>query len=117
VSGQLLFLLVIGAVFYLLILAPQRRKLRQQQEMAARLEPGVEIMTTAGLFATVREVTDDEVHLEVAPGVVQRYAKGAIARVITPPEPEPEQDATPDGDGTSEPGSGSTDGPAAPREP
>jgi preprotein translocase subunit YajC len=115
VQGQLIFLLVIGAVFYLLILAPQRRKLRQQQEMTARLVPGVEIMTTAGLFATVRDVTDDEVHLEVAPGVVQRYAKGAVARVITPPDPE--EDATPDGDGTSEPESGSTDGPAAPREP
>ena len=112
-SGQLIFLIVIGAVFYLLILAPQRRKLRQQQEMTARLVPGVEIMTTAGLFATVKDVTDDEVYLEVSPGVVQRYVKGAIARVITPVEPDPDS-SDDDGSGT-EPGS--TEGPAAPTEP
>jgi len=110
VSGQLIFLIVIGAVFYLLILAPQRRKLRQQQEMTRRLVPGVEIMTTAGLFGTVREVTDDEVHLEVSPGVVQRYVKGAIAKVITPVEPDPGLDEDHDDPG-------STDGPAAPTEP
>ncbi len=112
-SGQLLFLVVIGAVFYLLILGPQRRKMRQQQEMTSRLAPGVEVMTTAGLFATVREVTDDEVHLEVAPGVVQRYVKGAIARVVTPPEPEADDDAGPAPDSDA----GSTGGPGAPREP
>lgn len=41
-------------------------------------------MTTAGLFATVVSVSDTEVELEVAPGVVSTYARAAIARVVTP---------------------------------
>ena len=56
-------------------------------------------------------------HLEVAPGVVSRYAKGAIARLIPPPEPPGE---LPDGEEESgQPGDGeaSTEGPGAPTEP
>jgi len=123
VSGQLVFLVAIGALFYFMLIDPQRRKARAQQELTAKLAPGVEIMTTAGLFATVRAINDDDVLLEVAPGVVQRYAKGAVLRVITPDEPEADepQAIEPGAEGTSsddhtssEDGSG--DPPAAPRE-
>jgi len=105
-AGPLVTLLLLGVVFYLFLIAPQRRRARHQQQMTSRLEPGTEVMTTAGLFATVRSVGDTDVELEVAPGVVSRYAKGAIARVITPPEDEDEvagdaadddTDADPDG--------------------
>ncbi len=92
--SQLITLALIGVVFYLFLIAPARRRQRQAAEMKSQLEPGVEVMTTAGLFATVRAVTDDAVELEVAPGVVSRYAKGAIARVVTPPEPDDPADAS-----------------------
>lgn len=123
-SGQLLLLIAFGALFYVLLVLPQRRRARQQQQLTARLAPGVEVMTTAGLIATVHDMTDDEVRLEVAPGVVQRYAKGAVMRVLTPAEPELEGDGphelgagpgTDDTDGTSSE-DGSSDPPAAPRE-
>ena len=86
--------------------------------------PGVEVMTTAGLFATVHAVTDDEVQLEVAPGVVQRYAKGAVLRIVTPPEDDDAQELEGATDeprelepGSDEDGDGSSDSAAAPREP
>jgi preprotein translocase subunit YajC len=119
-----LLLIAFGALFYVLLVLPQRRRARQQQELTARLEPGVEVMTTAGLIATVDEVTDDEVRLVVAPGVVQRYAKGAVMKVLTPAEPELTEDPPlelDEGSGTEGPGGassddGSSDPPAAPRE-
>jgi preprotein translocase subunit YajC len=124
--GPLLTLVLIGAVFYLLLIAPQRRRQRQLREMTSQLEPGAQIMTTAGLYATVHAVLDDEVHLEVAPGVVSRYAKGAIARVIPPPEPAEDLDLREDADEAEaggaaqlEPpgGQASTEGPGTPTEP
>jgi preprotein translocase subunit YajC len=119
VSGQWVFLIAIAALFYFMLVLPQRRRARQQQELAARVRPGVEVMTTAGLFATVHDVTDDEVFLEVAPGVVQRYAKGAVMRVIDHDEPRPELEDGDPGTGTAGGASsddGSSDPPAAPRE-
>ena len=50
--------------------------------MRASLDVGAEVITTAGLYGTVALVEDDSVLLEVAPGVTNRYAKGAIARVL-----------------------------------
>jgi preprotein translocase subunit YajC len=87
-------LLAVG--FYFLFIRPARMRQRQALEIQNSLRPGLEVMTTAGLYATVSSIEDDVVLLEVAPGVVNRYAKGAVARVITPAEAEPE-DAKPDG--------------------
>jgi preprotein translocase subunit YajC len=100
-SSGYLFLILIVAVFYFLILRPQQRRQRAAQQVSKGLEPGQEVMTTAGLFGTVRSVTDDHVELEIAPGVVVRYVKAAIARVVPPPTvPDDASELEP---GTSEP--------------
>jgi preprotein translocase subunit YajC len=83
--AQLLPLVVIGGAFYLLFIRPAQRRQRAAAETVSALVPGVEVMTTAGLYATVVAVGDDNtVLLEVAPGVVSKYAKQAVSRVLTP---------------------------------
>jgi preprotein translocase subunit YajC len=47
------------------------------------------VMTTAGLYAEVQAVEDDQVHLEIAPGIVCRFARAAVARVLDPPDSAP----------------------------
>jgi preprotein translocase subunit YajC len=86
-----LFIIAIG---YLLLVRPARTRQRKAMENRAQLDPGVEVVTTAGLIATVVSVDDDAVTLEVAPGVHSRFLKGAIARVVTPLE-EPLEPAGP----------------------
>jgi preprotein translocase subunit YajC len=81
--GNLIFLAVIVVIFGVMISA-QRRRQRAAQSVQHQITPGSRIMTTAGLFATVVSVSDTEVELEVAPGVVSTYARAAIARVVTP---------------------------------
>jgi preprotein translocase subunit YajC len=46
------------------------------------------VITTSGLLATVVSISDDEVTLEIAPGVHARFVPAAIMRSNTP-EPEP----------------------------
>jgi preprotein translocase subunit YajC len=89
--GSLPLLILLGLVFYLLILRPQRVRQRQLLETQSALAPGVRVLTSAGLYATVTAVEDDAVLLEVAPGVVCRYAKAAVARVL--PATTPNGDA------------------------
>ena len=76
-----LFALVLVA-FFLLIVRPQRARARATALMQARLAPGAEIMTTSGLHGTVRELLDDTVLLEIAPGVTVRFAKAAVGRIV-----------------------------------
>ena len=51
--GTLLPILLIGVVFYLLIMRPARTRQRKQMEMMSALAPGTRVMTTAGVYGTV----------------------------------------------------------------
>jgi preprotein translocase subunit YajC len=82
--GAILPLLLIGAVFYLLIMRPARNRQKQQSQLIDSLRPGAEVMTTAGIFGTLVEVSDDDVVIQVAPGVELKMVKNAIARVVEP---------------------------------
>jgi preprotein translocase subunit YajC len=48
-------------------------------------------MTTSGIFGTVAVVTEEELSLEVSPGVFMRIIPAAVARVVQP-APQPEVD-------------------------
>jgi preprotein translocase subunit YajC len=102
--GTFLPLILIGVIAYLLIFRPARNRQKQQRQLLAALTPGSQIMTTAGVFGTVITVDDDEITLEVAPGVVLRMVKAAVARVIEPELSDEGRNSAPDeGFGTSGP--------------
>lgn len=82
--GTLLPIILIGVVFYLLIMRPARARQRKQAEMMSALSPGTRVMTTAGVYGTVVSIDEDDAELEIAPGVVIRVVKAAIGKVIQP---------------------------------
>lgn len=77
-------LVLMVAAFYLLVILPTKRRQERAIEIDQNVKPGVEIVTTAGLYGTVVSVEDTSFRLEVAPGVTCKYAKAAILRVVTP---------------------------------
>ncbi len=78
----LLPLLLIIVFFFLFVIRPARTRQREAAELQRRLTPGQQVMTSAGLFATVTAVEDDVVVLETAPGVTSRWARQAVARIL-----------------------------------
>ena len=100
------FALILVA-FYFLILRPQRARAKQAEQLQARLAPGAEIMTTSGIFATVLEIRDDSIVVEVSPGSTLRITKAAVGRVV-PTDVEDADDAE-DADPTTD----AVDGPDA----
>ncbi|HVV76031.1 MAG TPA: preprotein translocase subunit YajC [Mycobacteriales bacterium] len=91
----ILFLLVIFFAAYLLFIRPARNRQRAATEARRQVSVGDEIITTSGLIATVAEVGDDALTLEIAPGVRVRYVPAAILRVMSDePEGDPTTDVT-----------------------
>jgi preprotein translocase subunit YajC len=84
---QLLPLVGIALLFWLLVIRPASRRQRELGRMQSSLSVGDEVMLTSGVFGTLRELHDDRVSVEIAPGVVISVARGAIGNVVTP-EPE-----------------------------
>ena len=96
---NLLFIVVLVLGAYLLFLRPARMRQRKALETRSSVEPGREVVTTAGLIATVVSNDDETVTLEIAPGVQSRFLKQAIVRVVEPDppaQPGPEHEALPD---------------------
>ena len=89
--ASLLPFLLIVAVGYLLLVRPARTRQRHTAQMLEQLRPGVQVMTTAGLYATVVSLGDDRVTLEVSPGVLCHYDKRAVARVLQDDGPAAEE--------------------------
>ncbi len=105
--GSLLLLAVFAGLMFM-IFNRGRRQQREAQALQARLVPGVQVMTSSGLHATLVELTEDGIAvLETAPGQHSRWDRRAIARVVDAAhEPEP--------DGLSEPTTSDSAGTAAP---
>ena len=60
--------------------------------MQSSLGAGDEVVTIGGLHATVVSIDDDVVTVEIAPGVNARFARPAIARVVSQQDvPEEEE--------------------------
>ena len=51
------FVLIFG-VFYFLIIIPQRKRQKALQEMISTLKPGDKIITSGGVYATVKQVKE-----------------------------------------------------------
>lgn len=79
---NLLLLLAIPVVFYFLLIRPQSKRRREQLQLQSAVEPGVRVVTTSGMHATVAAVDDDGVVLEIAPGVEVRFVKQAVMNVV-----------------------------------
>lgn len=87
-----LFLILPLALLALLFFSNSRRR-REAATVQSALAPGSQIVTTAGLYATVVAVEDVAVVLEASPGAHTRWARAAVARVVTTPadtlDPDP----------------------------
>jgi len=75
--------LIIAAMYFFLI-RPQQRQRRQMTEMQSKIAVGTQVVTIGGLYGTVVEADDETVVLEVAPGVTNKYVRGAVSRVVEP---------------------------------
>ena len=101
---SLLFpLVLLGGVFYFLLLRPNRTRQRQQQTLLESLQIGDEVMTSGGIFGTLKEIDegDDTVTVEIAPGTNVRMLRRAISQRLVE---EPDQEQGGDDDGTEDQG-------------
>ncbi|MFG1710086.1 preprotein translocase subunit YajC [Nonomuraea sp. M3C6] len=103
--GSILPLILLVVVFYFLLIRPQRKRQQESVRMQNSLAPGARVMTTTGLFGTVVTVDNEDVVLEIAPGIETRWVKAAIGRVVTPGDaPVADEQAEPDEEDTNESG-------------
>ncbi len=96
-EGQISTLITFGLIFafiYFLMVRPQKRARQDHARLVESIEAGDEVMTTTGMFGTVRSVGNEEVRLEIAPGTQIRLLKRAIHSRVSEDLESEEEPAT-----------------------
>ena len=102
--ASLIVIVLLVALFWLLVLRPQRRQAAEQGELIASLEAGDEIVSAGGLYGVITSVDGDELQVEIADGLVVRMARGAVAGLVEhEEEPETAEDTAADADDPAKP--------------
>jgi preprotein translocase subunit YajC len=84
--GVLIFVLLVFAAYFVLVLVPRTRARVAQAELLAGLELGEEVLTAGGLIGTIKALDGDLVQLELAHDVVVKADRRAIAGRVLPPD-------------------------------
>lgn len=78
--AQLLMLVAIVILFYVVLARPARKQQQQLQRLQGEIGVGDEVVLSSGILGTIREMQEQTIRLEVAPGVVLRVARQAVVR-------------------------------------
>jgi len=73
------FLILLFAMFYFLIIRPQRKRQQRHKELMDALQPGDRIITIGGIHGKIESLTEENVILKVESGATLRMARNAVA--------------------------------------
>lgn len=88
----LMQMVAIFAIFYFLLIRPQRKEQDRHRTMIAELKKGDEVVTNGGIIGTVVRVQDDRLTIKTDENTRLVVERGRIARVMTGQEPSSRSD-------------------------
>jgi preprotein translocase subunit YajC len=77
-----ILIVVFGAIFYFLIIRPQRRREREHKKLLQSLKRGDRVVTAGGIYGTIDKIDDDTVILSLEEGAKVRIAKSSIVEKV-----------------------------------
>lgn len=98
---SIIILLILLGLMYVVLIVPRQRELRRHNQLMEQLEVGQEVMSSAGIYGTIAWIEGDFVGIEVAPGMVLKFAKRAVAARVDQTVSTGSTPADGDGEGTT----------------
>jgi preprotein translocase subunit YajC len=75
----IVFLVLIFALFYFLMIRPQRKRQKEHQELVGQLQKGDRVVTAGGIYGVIEGISEDSVVIKVESGATMRVARGSVA--------------------------------------
>lgn len=64
IVSMVIYLVIIGAVFYFLLIRPQKKQQKQMDALVSSIEIGDSVLTTAGFYGVVIDVMEEVIVVE-----------------------------------------------------
>jgi preprotein translocase subunit YajC len=77
-TNMLIPLVLMGAVFYFLLIRPQQKQAKEHQKLLGGLKKGDEVVTQGGMIGAVVQVEDRTVTIDVGGGTKVRVLKANV---------------------------------------
>ena len=100
-----ILLLLLFAVFYVLMVRPQRQRQAKHQSLIDNVGMGEDVLTTGGIYGTITHVEGDDLVVEIADGVEVHMTRRGIAAILPPEEDEDDEEEDADVEELDEPAS------------
>ena len=78
--GMILYCVVIMAILYLFMIRPNKKRMAEYEKMLNSIKVGDRILA-AGIYGTVKSISEKTINMEIAKGVVIEVNKHAVAGV------------------------------------
>ena len=79
--GSMLYIIMLVAVFWFLLIRPQQAQAKKRAEMLTALKTGDKVVTIGGICGKVAQITDNKIFVEVSDGIVVEFLRNAISTV------------------------------------
>ncbi|MBB6212764.1 preprotein translocase subunit YajC [Borreliella californiensis] len=80
---SLLVFVPVIAIFWFLVISPQRKEEKNKKEMIKNLKKGDRVLTVGGIFGVVKKLGDTDVILELSPNNEAVFIKNSIDKVLS----------------------------------
>ncbi|MGL4653621.1 MAG: preprotein translocase subunit YajC [Cetobacterium sp.] len=81
-GGMILTFAIWAAVFYFLLILPNKKKQKKHQEMLDSLKEGADVITAGGIKGTITNISPEFLTIRVDKGVNIQVLKNSITRVL-----------------------------------
>ena len=75
--------LLIFLIFYMLMIRPQQKRMKEHQAAIAAVKKGDDVVTAGGIRGKVTKVSDEEAEVEIAQGVRVRIVKSTLTHILS----------------------------------
>lgn len=76
------------ALFYFMLIRPQKQQQKKRQEMLDSLRVGDKVLTVGGIYGTIKEVRDKSIRVKIANDVVIRMSRTGVQSLTSGKEGE-----------------------------
>jgi preprotein translocase subunit YajC len=80
--GMMVPFALMFVVFYFLMIRPQQKKMKEQEDMINKLQKGEEVITRAGIIGKIHGIADKFITLEVDNNVRIKILKSQIETIV-----------------------------------
>ncbi len=82
ITGLFFYLILLGGLFYFLLIRPQQMRTKKHQELVKSLKNGDKVMTIGGIIGRIKSIDEELIKLEIAEKVIIKVSKSAITKII-----------------------------------